>query len=186
MALITLKRWSEKRILAGHPWIYAGQVARLRGELADGDPVDVEYWRGRFLGRGLVNRKSQIVVRLFTRQQEELDDAFFRERLRWAIEYRRKIVAGTNAYRLVYSEGDFLPGLIVDRYADILVIQTLTVGMDQRKAMIARILQAMLAPQGIYERNDVKVRELEGLPQAKGLLVGEVPRFVEIEEHGVR
>jgi len=186
MALITLKRGSEKRILAGHPWIYAGQVARLRGELADGDPVDVEDWRGRFLGRGLVNRKSQIVVRLFTRQQEELDETFFREHLRQAVEYRRKIVGGTNAYRLVYSEGDFLPGLIVDRYADILVIQTLTVGMDQRKAMIARILQAMLAPQGIYERNDVKVRELEGLPQAKGLLVGEVPRFVEIEEHGVR
>lgn len=186
MATIELKKGREKRLVAGHPWVYAGEVRRIRGGVEDGEPVIIRDYKTRFLGKGFVNRRSQIIARVFARENVDLGAEFFRQRLSEALALRRTLQIDSNALRLVYSEGDLLPGLIVDQYADVLVIQALTLAMDQRKSMIVDLLVELLHPAGIYERNDVKVREYEGLSQQKGVLWGEVHSPVEIEEQGVR
>ncbi len=168
----------------GHLWVYRTEIARIEGTPEDGDAVSVVTATGRPLGTGLLNTRSQIAVRLFTRDEAPLDEGFFRARLDSALSLRRRIAAETTACRLVFSEGDFLPGLIVDRYGEVLVIQTLTLGMDRRKEMLARLLSDFAAPRGIYARNDPAIRVLEGLPREKGWLLGGGPVEVEIEESG--
>ncbi len=176
----------DERVRAGHLWIYRTEIARIDGTPEDGDAVAVATATGRFLGTGLLNTRSQIAVRLLTQDDRDLDPAFFRARLDSALSLRLRITAGTTACRLVFSEGDFLPGLIVDRYGDVLVMQTLTLGMDRRKEMLARLLCDLVHPRGIYARNDPSVRLHEGLPREKRWLVGDGPAEVEIEEDGLR
>ncbi|WP_334110001.1 class I SAM-dependent rRNA methyltransferase [Thermodesulfitimonas autotrophica] len=186
MAEVVLLPGKEKRVQAGHPWVYRTEVGAVRGEFAPGDVVDIRDARGRYLGRGYANPASQIFIRFLTRQDEAVDRVFWRRRLELAAAYREKVVKGTTAYRLVNAEADFLPALIVDRYGAYLVVQFLSLGMERFKTLITELLVELFSPQGIYERSDVAVREREGLALVTGPLYGEVPQFVEIDEGGTR
>lgn len=166
MPSVILKPGKERRLHDGHCWVYAGEIARITGDAADGNVVDIRDAKERFFGRGLLNRKSQITVRRFTTQKEELDATFFRRRITAALEYREE--RGVNeAFRVVFSEADLLPGLIVDKYGDCVVLQALTLGIEQRKREITGILNELLSPKAIVERSDVATRKLEGFRSRK-------------------
>lgn len=186
MATVFLKPDREQRALGGHLWIFSGEIARIEGAAQDGGLVDVRGARGKWVGRGFLNRRSALAVRLLTHRPEPVDDAFFRRRLADAWAYRRRMVPATDAYRVVNGEGDLLPGLIVDRYRDVLVLQTLALGMEVRKDLLAGFLADLAEPAAIYERNDPQVRTLEGLPQRAGWLSGSRDPLVEIQEGPAR
>ncbi len=186
MAVVQLARGRSRRIAAGHPWVYQTEVEAVKGHVEPGDIVDVVDHRGKFHGRGYINPASQILVRLLTSHEEPVDAGFFQRRLTRAWEYRRRMLPGADACRVVFGEADFLPGLIVDRFGPVLVVQTLALGIDRWRPEIVDILQDMLAPEGIYERNDARVRELEGLPLRTGVLWGKVPDRVQITENGLQ
>jgi 23S rRNA (cytosine1962-C5)-methyltransferase len=182
MATVILKPGRESRLARGHLWVYAGEIAKIDGRVDDGGIVDVRSLRGQWLGRGFINRRSTLTVRLLTTRPEEIDPKFFQNRLQDAIAYRRRIVNGASAYRVVYGEGDLLPGLIVDRYGDVVVLQTLALGMDVRKTALVDLIHELLHPTAIYERNDPGVRRLEGLVAQTGWLRGEVATEMEVQE----
>lgn len=187
MASVILERSRKKRLEKGHPWVYAGEVASVEGEPEAGGLVDVLNHQGRFLAVGYYNPASQIRVRIVSHSPlAAMDTAFFVERFTNCLQHREQFLPGADAYRLVYGEADFLPGLIVDRFGDVLVVQLLTLGMDKRRAEIVEALVQVMAPQGIYERSDVSVRELEGLEQTTGVLYGECPRHVTVSENGLK
>ncbi|MBM4347370.1 MAG: class I SAM-dependent rRNA methyltransferase [Deltaproteobacteria bacterium] len=185
---IILKKGKEKPILRGHPWVFSGAVARAEGDLSLGEIGEVYSWNGNFIGMGQFNPHSQIILRMLTRKKEVLNSSFFKERMLRAYDLREKGLQGkTNAYRAINGEGDFLPGLIVDRYKDILVLQFLTAGMERLKGLFIDLLVNHFNPKSIYERSDVPSRKEEGLPEAKGLVYGEeILEPVEIEEHRCR
>ncbi|MCP9456051.1 MAG: class I SAM-dependent rRNA methyltransferase [Nitrospira sp.] len=170
----------------GHLWVYRGHIDGIKGQPAPGDVVEVLRPDGRRHGLGLFNPSSKIMVRLLTCEDELVDEAFWRSRINQAIRLRRRVVTGTNAYRLIFGESDRLPGLIVDQYGDVLVVQTLIYGMDRRKEMISNLLLQELRPSAIYLRNDAKSRQLEGLPLERKFLYGEGPTEVEIKEGAAR
>ncbi|MBP3966185.1 class I SAM-dependent rRNA methyltransferase [Paenibacillus lignilyticus] len=181
-----LQRDRKKRLEAGHPWVFAGEINRVEGEAAPGDLVDLVTHQGKYLATGYWNPKSQITVRVTSYKPiEAMDEAYFRERFMQCAQHRSRFVNGHDC-RLVYGEADFLPGLIVDRFGGVLVVQLLTLGMDIRREAIVAALVAVFAPQGIYERSDVSVRELEGIEQRTGVLYGECPRIVDILENGLQ
>ncbi len=188
--VITLNPDRDKPVRNRHPWVFSGAIARVEGGPADGDLVTVHSASGETLAVGYWNRRSQIRVRLLTWNPDEaIDDAFWRARLERAISARRALaVSGeTTAYRLVNAESDGLPGLVVDRYGDWLVVQALTLGIDRRKGTLARLLADLLAPVGVYERSDADVRAKEGLEPATGALLGaEPPEWVQVVERGRR
>jgi 23S rRNA (cytosine1962-C5)-methyltransferase len=171
---------------SGHLWVYAGHIAEVRGEPAAGDVVDVVAPNGKFVARGLYNSESKIQVRLLTFDEEPITEQFWRTRVVQAIRLRQRIVSNTSAYRLVYGEADRLPGLIVDRYDDVLVVQTLSYGMDRRKALLADLLCQEAGVSRIYLRNDAKSRSLEGLPVEKGFLRGAGATRVDVREGRAR
>lgn len=166
----------------GHLWVYAGHIDEVRGEPATGDVVDIMAPNGKFVARGLYNPHSKIRVRLLTFDAEPITEQFWRGRVAQAIRLRQRIVSDTNAYRLLYGEADQLPGLIVDHYNDVLVMQTLSYGMDRRKALLADLLCQEAGVGRIYLRNDAKSRSLEGLPIEKGFLRGGGATRVEVQE----
>jgi len=181
-ARVMIKTGRDKPIRQRHPWIFSGAIEHIDKEAVDGDIIDVVTSRGDFLARGYLNRRSQIVVRVLTWEQAEAIDESF-----WARRLTRSITARPNgpARRLINAESDGLPGLIVDQYGDWLVLQSLTLGIEQQKALISRHLMDIVKPRGIYERSDVDVREKEGLISSSGLLLGEEPPDrIEIEENG--
>lgn len=184
MPALHLRKGREIRIRSGHPWVYAAEVEREKGVFEDGDVVDIRDHQGRFLGRGYVNRRSEIVARMLTDRKEPIDEAFLRGRIQAALAYRERVVRDTEAYRVVFSEGDFLPGLIVDRYGPVLVVQFLTLGMEKRREIILACLDELLQPEAIYERSDVVVRQYEGLPQVRQVLKGSLDTKVPVREHG--
>jgi len=199
MGEVILRKGRAKPVLRRHPWVFSGAIHRIEGSPADGDIVDVHDAGHNWLARGYINERSQIRVRLLTWEEDQvIDAAFWRSRLERAIVARRSLGLGrteqphpaTTAYRLVHAESDYLPGLIVDRYDEWLVVQLLTLGMDRRRDIIVESLANHLAPEGvrgIYERSDVDVREKEGLRQRTGRLWGEEPpEMVEIRENGQR
>jgi 23S rRNA (cytosine1962-C5)-methyltransferase len=172
-----------ERLRAGHLWIYRSDV-----RTADAEPgaiVRLVDERGRFHGRAFYSDKSQIAIRLLTREDLPVDRAFFAHRLQQAAAYRKVVVDDTEAYRLVYSEADQLPSLIVDRYGDHFVIQTLSQGTERHKALLTEILNDLFAPKGILERNDPRVRLLEGLDQRVSILSGSVPDEIIARENGI-
>src|SRR5215217_7774438 len=171
------------RVRQGHLWIYRSDVIAVDAE--GGSVVAVKDERGNFVGQALFSDASQIVLRFLTQSNEEIDRDWWRNRIRQAAG-RRHISAETNAYRLIYSEGDLLPSLIVDRYADVLVMQTLSQGTDAVKSMLTEILVEEIKPRALIERNDVRVRELEGLPLINGVVYGDAPAELEILQHGLR
>jgi 23S rRNA (cytosine1962-C5)-methyltransferase len=185
---IVLKRGKEKPVLRGHPWVFSGAVARVEGEVSPGEVGEVYSQGGQFLGRGHINPRSQIIVRLLTQRKEELGENFFGGRISRAVVLREDWSRGrTNAYRVINGEGDFLPGLIVDRYGETLVLQCLTAGMDRLKEMLINLLVKDFRPRSVYERSDVATRSEEGLAEQSGLLYGkDVPEWIEVEEHGCR
>jgi 23S rRNA (cytosine1962-C5)-methyltransferase len=182
--VIITQRGGE-RVRAGHLWIYKSDVRDAKG-VAGGSVVRVQDERGRFVGRALYSSRSEISLRLLTLADEEIDREWWRARLRVAARRREGIAPAANAYRLVYSEGDLLPSLIVDVYGDVLVLQTLSQGTEALKETLVALLVEEFNPRAIVERNDVRVRALEGLEMRAGVLYGEVPEEIEIVQHGVR
>ena len=183
---VLLRPGEADRVLAGHPWIYHGSVLRLTQPAADGDLVQVKDHRQRFLGTGFYNSKSKINVRVLSPERIEPNQAFFEERIRAALAVRQKHLPDATSFRVVNAESDFLSGLIVDKYEDVLVVQTSSLGMDQRKAVILAALQAIFAPRAIVERNEAASRKFEGLPDANGVLAGSLDGPVPIKLNGLR
>ena len=182
---VTISARGIERIVSGHPWIYRADLAP--GSKAEpGAIVRVIDRKKRYWGQALYSSKSQIALRMLTREERVFDRAFLAERIAAAASFRTQIVEGAEAYRLVAAEGDQLPSLIVDRYGACFVVQTLTQGMENLKTTVVEILREQFAPVSILERNDVAVRELEGLPERKGVLAGEAVSEVVVEENGVR
>lgn len=172
-----------ERLRSGHLWIYRSDVRSAQADA--GAIVRLVDERGNFQGRAFYSDKSQIAVRLLTREDRPADRAFFSDRLRRAAAYRDLVVENSQACRLVYSEADLLPSLIVDRYADYLVVQTLSQGTERLKNLIVEILVELFSPRGILERNDPKVRLLEGLEQRVSVLHGEIPPEIPSRENGI-
>ncbi len=178
---VTLRKGRDQRVKAGHLWVYAGEIEKTDDGIVPGEPVDVVDHRGRFLARGYCNPSSTIAVRILTRRKDEaIDAALIRRRLAQAIAARRLVYPPGESCRLVFSEGDWLPGLTVDRYGAFLAVQIATLGMDRLRDDITAGLQDALHPRGIYERSDLPVRLREGLVARTGLLAGEVPEEIEI------
>jgi 23S rRNA (cytosine1962-C5)-methyltransferase len=183
---LVLRKNQDRRVRAGHPWIFSNEVGQLDGSPGDGDLVDVHDARGAFLGRAYYNRHSLICARLLTRGHDPIDLDFFVKRLERAVEYRAAVAPGVEALRLVYSEADQLPGLIVDRYGDYLAVQILTLGMEARADLIRQGLEQVVKPHGAVRVADSPLRRLEGLEvdSERATWWGEVPEKVEVEIEG--
>ncbi len=186
MYSVYLKKGEEKRILTGHAWVYANEVAKIEGKDKNGSLASVFTHDGKFIGKGYINHLSKILVRIFIRDENQVDDKeFYMERLKRANDFRQKL-GYDNAYRMVFAESDNLPALIVDKYDEYLSVQFLSLGIDKMKKLIVECLVELFAPKGIYERSDVAVRQKEGLEEVKGVLYGEVPDRVIITENGLK
>ena len=176
---------------SGGMWVFDNEIASIMGSFVNGDVVLIRDFDGYPLGKGFINTNSKITVRLLSRDERaEIDEEFFEKRVRDAWEYRKKVV-DTGSCRVIFAEADFLPGLVVDKFSDVLVVQSLALGIDRYKEMIVSILKKILAEdeifiRGVYERSDVKVRRQEGMELTKGFLGEEFPTLVEIEENGVK
>jgi 23S rRNA (cytosine1962-C5)-methyltransferase len=181
--VVTIGPRGVDRLVSGHLWIYRSDVAAVEAE--PGSVVQLNDERRRFRGRAFYSDASQIAIRLLTREDVPADRAFFSSRLKQALAYRDLVVENAEAYRAVYSEGDLLPSLIVDRYGDYVVLQTLSQATERLKPMWVEILIDLLSPKGIIERNDPRVRRLEGLDQRVGVLWGDVPDEILVKQNGV-
>jgi len=185
MTKVYLNKKINPRIAQGHPWIYNNEVDRIAGPIEPGDIVEVYFFDGQLAGRGYINPNSQIIIRLLTRKREEIDANFFYEKIKTAWAYRQQLGYTENC-RLVFGEADGLPALIIDKFNDYFVLQTLSLGIDIWKPAIVDALQKIFSPKGIYERNDVPVRELEGLTQIKDFLTAPFPTEIIIKENDLQ
>jgi len=186
LASVLLKPGEADRIVAGHPWVYAGEVLRLTAPVADGHLVQVKDHRQRLLGVGFYNSKSKINVRLLAPDRIIPNEAFFEERIRAALTVRQRHLPGATSFRVVNAESDFLSGLIVDKYEDVLVVQISALGMDLRKAHVVTALQNIFSPRAIAERSDVASRKFEGLAESNGVLFGEVSGPISVNLNGIK
>jgi len=188
MAAIYLKEGRDRPVRHGHPWIYSGSVDRVEADALTIGLVDIFDSRRNWLARGLYNPKTQICVRILTWKNETIDGDFFSRRISQAFALRENLLAGkTNAYRVINGEGDFLPGVIVDRYQDFLVCEFFTAGIDTFKDKIVAVLSALIPVKGIFEKSEGRVRDFEGLAPSVGVLCGELPHeCVTIEEYGFK
>ena len=185
MDSVRVTKRGADRIRSGHLWIYRSDVTDAGG-LAGGSLVRVSDPHGNLVGQALFSNASEIALRLLTQSDATIDREWWRGRIRGAADRRSSMVSGTNAYRLISSEGDLLPSLIVDVYDDVFVLQTLSQGTESIKAMLVELLVEGFAPRAVVERNDMRVRQLEGLGMIAGTLYGDCPESVEIVQHGVR
>ena len=186
MRKVVLKRKISNRVVNGHPWVFANEIDLMDDELQAGDTALVETFDGQFVGYGYVNPLSRIPVRILSRKKgETIDAGFFHKRIEEAWRYRQQLGYTENC-RLVFGEADFLPQLIIDKFNDYFVVQTLSFGMDKWKDTIVEALEKIFSPKGIYERNDVPVRELEGLEQKKGFLSKPFQTRIPIVENGLK
>ena len=189
-AIVTLKKGGGRSLKAGGPWIYDNEIESILGDCSDGDIVLVHDFDGYPMGRGFLNRKSKLTVRMMSRNKDtEIDEAFIRMRVRNAWEYRKKTV-DTGSCRVIFGEADFLPGIVVDKFSDVLVVQSLALGIDRFKMLILETLKEVMAEDGIsirgvYERSDAKVREQEGMERYKGFIGEPFDTKVEIVENDV-
>jgi 23S rRNA (cytosine1962-C5)-methyltransferase len=184
MAGIVVK--PRARIFHGHDWVYGTEVLKTFGKPEPGDVISLKDGQDRSLGSAIYNPNSQILARRFSRRKQELDSDFFSRRISQALASREKLGVLRNPGRIVWSESDGLPGVILDRYGSHLVLQTLTLAMDRRKELIAEAAKQLLSPSSIIERNDAPIRKAEGLQMVTGLLFGEPPGAVEVEANGIR
>lgn len=181
-----LYKGKGRKVENGHPWIYTDEIEEFDGEYENGDIVEVYNFKHDFIGKGYVNDKSKITIRIMTRDiDEEINKEFFRSKLKFAWDYRKKVI-DTSSCRFIFGEADFLPGLTIDKYEDYYVIQSLTLGIDKYKDIIVKLLMEEYGAKGIFERSDAKVRELEGMEQTKGFLSEPFDTTVEIHENGVK
>ncbi|MDI6740894.1 MAG: rRNA large subunit methyltransferase I, partial [Candidatus Edwardsbacteria bacterium] len=186
MRKILLRKNQERRIKAGHPWVFSNEIWELPDGLAPAEVVEVGDGHGHYLGTGFYNGHSLIAVRLFSRRHEELDTAFIAKRIAAAAALRQELYPGSQHYRLAYGESDDLPGLIIDRYGGQLVMDVMSLGLDMRKQAIIEALKQALDPSCIYERSDSYSRKLEGLEPAVGVLSGNMHPDVIIEENDLK
>lgn len=183
---VILKRKISDRVAKGHPWVYENEINKADDQLLPGEIADVYNSNGNFIGRGYFNPQSQITVRILTRvESEEINDDFFYRKILACWEYRKKLGYIENC-RLVFGEADGLPSLIIDKFNDYFVLQTMALGIDLYKPAIVKALQSIFSPKGIYERNDVPVRELEGLEQQKAFLSEPFETEIIIQENGLK
>lgn len=191
LAVVTLKKGEGRLLKSGGMWIFDNEVASIMGSFVNGDIVLVHDFDGYPLGKGFINTNSKIVVRLLTRDENTvIDELFFEKRVRDAWEYRKK-VTDTSSCRVIFGEADFVPGFVADKFSDVLVIQSLALGIDRYKEVLVELLKKVLAEdgvriRGVYERSDVKVRRQEGMEPYKGFIGEEFPTLVEITENGVK
>jgi 23S rRNA (cytosine1962-C5)-methyltransferase len=191
LAVVTLKKGEGRILKSGGMWIFDNEAASIMGSFENGDIVLVHDFDGYPMGRGYINTNSKILVRMLTRNaDQEIDEDFFEKRVRNAWEYRKKVV-DTSSCRIIFGEADFLPGLVIDKFSDVLVVQSLALGIDRWKNLIVDLLKRVLLEDGIlirgvYERSDAKVRRQEGMLPWKGFIGEEFPTTVEIMENGVR
>jgi len=186
LTTVLLKPGEADRIVAGHPWIYHTEILRVTAPIADGDLVQVKDHRQRLIGTGFFNSKSKINVRVLSPERVEVNEKFFGERIRAALAVRQKHLPGASSFRVVNAESDFLSGLIVDKYEDVLVVQISSLGMDQRKAQIVAALQKIFSPRAILERGDMATRKFEGLNAAEGVLAGEFSGPISVNLNGLK
>ncbi|MFT9849207.1 class I SAM-dependent rRNA methyltransferase [Aneurinibacillus sp. REN35] len=187
MTKVFLVRNRRKRLEQGHPWIFQSEVERIEGDVVPGEIVEVVNHQGHFLAKGYMNPNSQMIVRILTFDpQEEVNQELFTARIRQAWEFRQRFLPGIRSCRVLYGEADFMPGLVVDKFEDVLVVQILSLGMEVRKEWILPALLEVFSPKAVYLRNDVYVRELEGMEQEKGFWYGESETEIEIEENGLK
>ncbi|MDE5990135.1 MAG: class I SAM-dependent rRNA methyltransferase [Clostridia bacterium] len=182
---VYLKKNEEKRIVAGHPWVYANEVARIEGKDKNGSLATVYDFNGRYIGKGYINHLSKILVRIFIRDESIPDYDYYYNAIKKANDYRISL-GMDNCYRAVFAESDNLPALIVDKYADVLSVQLLSLGIEKNKDLIIKALIDVFSPRGIYERSDALVREKEGLPLRKGKIYGDFDTKVVVEENGLK
>ncbi len=185
MKTVKLKQKEDRRIRRGHPWVFSNELESMPGEIAPGDLVDVIDHAGRFIGRGYINPHTLIAVRILSRTREDIDAAFFKKRIAAARALRTTLGFG-DSYRAVFSEADGLPGLIVDKYADVLVAQTVTAGIDRLRDTIIAALKEEFQPRAIVLRNDTSLRTLEGLAQEKSVVYSTIQGSIIIEESGIK
>lgn len=191
-AVVTLKKGAGRTLKQGGPWIYDNEVESIMGSFTDGDIVLVHDFDGYPMGRGFINRNSKLIVRMMTRDRDtEVDESFIRMRVKNAWEYRKKVMDDVSSCRVIFGEADFLPGLVVDKFSDVLVVESLALGIDRFKGMIVDILKELMEVdsihiRGVYERSDAKVREQEGMERQKGFIGEPFDTKVEIVENGVR
>ena len=191
VAIVTLKKGEGRKIKAGGAWVFNNEIETITGRFHNGDLVIVHDFDGYPMGKGYINQNSKIRVRLLTRHvNQEIDESFFQMRLQNAWNYRKDTV-DTSSCRLVFGEADFLPGIVIDKYEDVLVMECLTLGMERYKEQLANLMKQILQKDGIqirgvYERSDAKEREKEGLSRVKGFIGAEFDTNVEITENGVR
>lgn len=190
-AVVTLRKGAGRTLKQGGPWIYDNEIESIMGNFEDGDIVLVHDFDGYPLGRGFINRNSKLTVRMMTRNHDtDIDEDFIRMRVQNAWEYRKKVMDDISSCRVIFGEADFLPGIVVDKFADVLVVESLALGIDRFKVMIVDILKELIAKDGIhirgvYERSDAKVREQEGMERYKGFIGEPFDTKVEIVENGV-
>ena len=183
---VILKPGEADRIVAGHPWVYHTSILRLTAQAGDGEMVQVKDHRQRLLGVGFFNSKSKIHVRVLDPERVEVDQAFFEERIRAALAVRKRHLPDASSFRVVNAESDFLSGLIVDKYEDVLVLQISALGMEKRKDKIVAALQKIFSPRAILERSDMASRKFEGLTEANGILTGELSGPVTVNLNGLK
>ncbi len=182
---VLIKPGEADRVVAGHPWIYQGAVLRTTSEPKDGDVVQIKDHRQRFLGVGFWNSKSKIRVRVLSPERIEINQSFFEERIREAFSFREKHLPGATSFRVINAESDFLSGLVVDKYENVLVLQISSLGMEQRKTEIVAALQKIFSPRAVLERSDVGSRKFEGLDETRGVLAGQYSGEMPVNLNGL-
>ncbi|MCL6593793.1 MAG: class I SAM-dependent rRNA methyltransferase [Alicyclobacillus sp.] len=185
MARLVLRKDRKRRLEQGHPWVFQSEVARIEGDVEPGGLADIVNHQGVFLARAYVNPASQIIARILTYQDEPIDAAFWQRRIAQAWAFRQRFLPGVTSCRAVYGEADGIPGLIVDKYEDVLVVQLLAYGVERVREHLLSGLIAVFQPRGVLLRNDVPVRSLEGLELYTRVWYGDVPRQLEIVENGL-
>src|ERR1039458_3063003 len=183
---VLLRPGTADRVIAGHPWIYAGSVLRLTAPATDGALVQIKDHRQRFLGVGFYNSKSKIHVRVLAPERVEVNREFFIGRIGAALAIRKKHLPKAACFRVVNAESDFLSGLIVDKYGDVLVVQVSSLGMDQRKGLIVEALQSIFSPRAIVEKSEASFRKFEGMTESNGLLAGTLEGAVGVDLNGLQ
>lgn len=185
MNAIKLPKESALRVRQGHPWVYQNEIPEFPPDFSPGEPVELVDFKGRFIAVGYGNPKSIISIRILSREKEKIDKEFFSRRIKAAHDFRMRFFPAEEAYRVVYSEADLLPGLILDRYGEQVVVQILTAGMDRQSGAIVAAIEDLLSPRSIIARNDVSSRTIEGLPIEKKVLTGEFNGTAVISKNGL-
>ena len=186
LTTLIVKPGEADRLIAGHPWVYSSAIQRSSQPPADGELVQLKDHRHRFLGVGFYNSRSKIQVRMLSNERVEVNTDFFIERIRAALEVRKRHMPDATSFRVVSAEADLLSGLIIDKYEDVVVLQISSLGMEQHKAIIVEAIQKVFRPRSVYERNEIASRQFEGLPPLSGLLAGEPVETVDVTINGLK